>query len=112
MNLSRRIAFPGLLACSALSSSLIVVCFAAIATYRVGHWPFYSHPDPKDLGLPVLHIAALFSYPVGVLSLLAGLMLLIASPAKWSRADVVAFVAAGILWCVATPGRLFVWLID
>lgn len=32
---------------------LIVLCFAFVAMLKIGHWPYYAHPDPKELGMPI-----------------------------------------------------------
>ena len=61
-------------------SVLPLVCYAALLAYAiyaatvVGHWPFYAHPDPKDLpagqltallgGLTLLGLASCVLIPV------------------------------------------------
>lgn len=108
----RAITFSGLLASTLLVTGVVVIGFAALAAHRVGHWPFYSHPDPQNLKLPFLHIAALFSFPIAIVTLLAGMVWLIGSHTKWAKADVIVFIGAAALWCLATPGRLLNWLVD
>ena len=53
--------------------------FAAVAWGRVGHWPYYANPDPKDLALPFLHAAALLAYPLALVSIPACLLVVILS---------------------------------
>ena len=112
MKSSRSVSGSGLIATLALVAGLVVVGFAVVSLMRLGHWPSYGNPDPKDLKLPFLHIAALFSYPIGLLSVIAGLLWLMASPAKWSRANALVLGAAAIVWCCVIPGRLLEWLLD
>lgn len=112
MHPRRAITVSGLLASTLLVTALVVTGFAAFAAYRVGDWPFYSHPDPQDLDVPFLHFAALFSFPIAIVTLLAGTVWLIGARAKWTKADAIVFLAAAALWCLATPGRLLNWLVD
>jgi hypothetical protein len=57
-------------------SILPLVCFALMFAYAaygavvVGHWPYYAHPDPKELPLPRLFAAVAIITLAGALSLL------------------------------------------
>jgi hypothetical protein len=97
-----------------LLAFLALMGFAAIACVRVGHWPHYANPDPKNLRLPVLHAAALLSYPIALVSIPACFLLLVATWGRLRRRDVVVFTAGTALWAFFLPitGRLFEWLID
>ena len=88
--------------------------FATIARIRVGHWPYYSNPDPKDLNLPFFHVAALVSYPVALVSVPLGLLLVVLAWDTLRRRDVAVFALGSALWAffLPTTGRLFEWLID
>ena len=55
-------------------SVLPIVCYAALLAYAiyaalvVGHWPYYSHPDPKELPAGALTAAVLVITLFGLLS--------------------------------------------
>lgn len=62
--------------------------------FLVGHWPYYSHPDPKDTGLDLHYSIVLWS--------------MLALPVVGLAASLVGFVArrrsSGIpLWLVVAP---------
>ena len=93
---------------------LALIVFATIASARVGHWPYYSNPDPKDLRLPLLHALALFSYPVAFLSIPTCLAVVIRASATLRRRDIPVFAIGASLWAFILPvsGRLLAWLVD
>ena len=97
-----------------LLTFLALFGFAAIAWARVGHWPYCANPDPKDLNLPFLHGAALFSLPIGFVSIPACLLMVIAAWSSLKRRDVVAYTLGAAAWAFILPitGHLFEWLID
>lgn len=88
--------------------------FAAIARFRVGHWPFYSHPDPKELALREWHLASLLAFPVAALSLALGFIGFVVASGSARKSDLVIFGVGAALWAFTLPwtGRLFQWLID
>lgn len=92
----------------------VVMGFAGVAALKVGHWPFYGNPDPKDLKLPVLHIAALLAYPVGFASLFACLLVVVVCYASLRRRDVVVYGIGAVCWAFMMPlsRSMFEWLID
>src|SRR5687767_5436541 len=73
-----------------LIAFIALVAFAVIAAERVGHWPYYSNPDPKELRLPVLHAAALLSYPVALISIPACLLVVIIAWRSLRWRDIIA----------------------
>ena len=93
---------------------ITVVVFATIAASRVRHWPSYSNPDPKDLHLPLLHGAALLSYPLALLSIPIGLFVAIFGWSSLRRGHVIVFTVGAAAWAFILPitGSLFEWLID
>jgi hypothetical protein len=97
-----------------LITCLVVVGFAAMAWHRVGHWPVYGRPDPKDLNLPWLHGAALISFPLAVVAIPLSLFVVICDYRSLERRDVVVFTAGTAGWAFLFPtmGKLFEWLID
>jgi hypothetical protein len=34
----------------------VLLLYGVIAWPQVGHFPYYGHPDPKDMGLGVVHL--------------------------------------------------------
>ena len=93
---------------------LALAGFATVARVRVGHWPYYSNPDPKDLDLPLLHAAALLSYPIALVSIPACLFVVILAWNSMKRRDVFMVMLGVALWAFILPitGPLFEWLID
>jgi hypothetical protein len=60
-----------------LCGYLVLVVFAAVVAQKVGHWPWYSNPDPKDLHWPsvtapvsLVTIVSLLSIPVATTALI------------------------------------------
>lgn len=88
--------------------------FAGVAWVRVGHWPYYANPDPKDLALPFLHAAALLAYPLALVSIPTCLLVVILSWESLKRHHVIMFTLGASLWAFTLPmtGPLFEWLID
>ncbi|RXK55768.1 hypothetical protein ESB00_07745 [Oleiharenicola lentus] len=58
-------------------SALPLVCFLVLFAYGcygtvvVGHWPYYAHPDPKELPLRPLSYAVALTSLAGILAVLA-----------------------------------------
>lgn len=93
---------------------LVLLAFAATAYFCVGHWPQYGQPDPKALGLPLFHGAALLSYPIALVALIAGSIWLCATARPWTKARIAVFILGGALWLVSLPktGPLLSWILD
>lgn len=51
-----------------ISCYAIVFLYACYAAIAVGHWPHYSHPDPKDLPMAALSVIATIAMLIGVIS--------------------------------------------
>jgi hypothetical protein len=64
-----------------------LVAVASLARLSLGFWPFYGHPDPKDLDWPFLTEPPLFEY---LLFLVAPLAVLVSVGLAFSRCSVVA----------------------
>jgi hypothetical protein len=48
----------------------VLIAYAGYAWFQVGHWPYYAHPDPKELPHRVLlYITGIF-FLVGIFSIL------------------------------------------
>jgi hypothetical protein len=102
------------------------LAFAAYAWSVTGHWPYYAHPDPKELPLTsvghlwsasvVLAAVSLGVYPAAaILSFAMGRL----SKVDWLRLNtwhVTAFVTGVVLWAGETivrgPRCLLSWLVD
>jgi drug/metabolite transporter (DMT)-like permease len=100
----------GALSILPLAGFLLLVGFAGYAASIIGHWPYYAHPDPKELGLPRMVTV------VGLASLL-GLLSIILLPCGYILARMVARWRQRPL--VLSPGTLplyfagaALWLID
>jgi hypothetical protein len=112
-----------------LACYAVMLAYACYAAAVVGHWPFYAHPDPKELPVrTLLHIVAIVML-IGALSVL----LLPVSYTIWRsamklkdrtvpkhRTWVLLYAAGGIIWLLdfaAVHGRLpwrslIDWIID
>jgi hypothetical protein len=93
---------------------LMLFGYAAIAWAQVGHWPRYSQPDPKQLGLPILHLGALLAYPLALVSVPACLLLVVVLWEDLRRRDIVVFTIGAAAWAFFLPltGPLLGWLLD
>ncbi len=75
-----------LLATVPLTGYLIVLCFAFAAMLQIGHWPYYAHPDPKELNMPIwLDVSAVgfLASALGAISIPA--ILGVASFVEWKE---------------------------
>lgn len=93
---------------------VMLVCFAAIASFQAGHLPYYSNPDPKELRLPLLHAAALLSYPLAFVTIPIALFTAVLSFDSMKRRDMILLTFGVAAWAFILPiaGRLLVWLLD
>jgi hypothetical protein len=109
-----RVSFSAVICWIPVAAFALLMVFASIASKTVGHWPYYSHPDPKDLGLPYLHSLALFGIPIGLLSAFVGIIGLIGAHEQWRRWHIGIFVVGVLLWALnmGQVGRLLNWLLD
>lgn len=108
-----RFTLPGAISWIPLAGFLVLIVFATNAYLRVGHWPYYSHPDPKELRLPWLRAASLLAVPVTLLSSLVGLVSLVASPHRWRKIHAILFLAGLGLWAsIFWPHNLLAWVAD
>ena len=63
----------------------VLFAFACIAYLMVGNWPHYSHPDPKELSLPIVHgFVRLFMY-VSWLLILGNPLVYVVSAVGWKN---------------------------
>jgi hypothetical protein len=92
----------------------VLMGFAVIASVRFGHWPYPFNPDPKSLRLPLLHAAAMLSYPLAFLSIPVGLWAMFNVWDSLQRRDVVVFTMGASMWAFILPitRRLLEWLVD
>lgn len=111
-----------------LACYAVLVAYACFAAAIVGHWPYYSEPDPKNLPLQPLYSIVAYTSLAGVLSIFivpaiyAGHCLV----AKWRRVDlnakmrrpVTIYCLGAVAWLadlgLTAAGRqtLISWLID
>src|ERR1041385_8391718 len=68
-----------------VASYACLLGFATLAYFKVGHWPLYNRPDPKELRFPFLYGASVLAYPLTVLAILSGMIDLIWHRESWSR---------------------------
>ena len=94
-----------------------IVVLASVARLKLGFWPSYDHPDPKDLHWPVLgNGEAVWLF---LLALIGLVISLVATLYSWytGRRDwrffptFVSFLVL-VLWIYADPGGLFSWWAD
>ena len=99
----------------------VLLIYAGVAWHQVGHFPFYGHPDPKDMGLDLIHdVVFLFCMIGGPLSLLASMgavpLMLIAGSLRrrpLRYVGVALLIAAFHFWFINTdPLGLWEWLAD
>jgi hypothetical protein len=114
---------PGLRAATwtPVIAHLYLIAFASYSFLRYGHWPWYSFPDPKELGTPLLYGIAVISVLAGALSLPLGAVIWIAcawgsrTRSQWVTLLHAAAVLALGSWLWIFEGRdrrLFDWLAD
>jgi hypothetical protein len=53
-----------------LASYGVVIAYACYAWFHLGHWPYYAHPDPKELPHRALLNIASVAFLAGLFSLL------------------------------------------
>ena len=47
----------------------VLLVFACLAALQIGHWPYYAHPDPKELlSLRAVYLIASYATLLGVVS--------------------------------------------
>jgi uncharacterized membrane protein YfcA len=99
----------------------VLFLYAVIAWYQVGHFPYYGHPDPKDMGRDLLHLFVyLFSMIGGGLAVLATIgavpLLLIVGRARKAPMSYLAIsllASATQIWFItADPMGLWEWIAD
>jgi hypothetical protein len=92
---------------------LPLACYAALVVYacyawiQIGHWPYYAHPDPKELPNRSLLSIASVMFLMGALSVIVipfaySLWRVVAVWRKWPisphRAPVVLYLAGLAFW--------------
>jgi hypothetical protein len=98
-----------------------LLLYAAVAWYQVGHFPYYGHPDPKDVGLGLLYvpvflfcmIGALFAWLANLAAL--PLMLVAATQRRTSMRHLSLALAISGFHCFfisSDPLGLWEWLAD
>jgi hypothetical protein len=91
-----------------------LVVLASLARLRLGFWPSYAHPDPKDLHWPVLDVRLLLLAPAPVLIAVGvALRRRVSGRADWRllRWAVGSFLIL-VLWLVLDPGGFVEWWLD
>ena len=94
-----------------LACYVIILCYAAYAASLIRHWPYYAHPDPKDLPSPT------FLYAGAALVMLTGVLSVLTIPIGYSIARVMAVMkkqalaphGIWILWFIAGSA---LWILD
>lgn len=111
-----------------IASFAILLGYACFAASVNGHWPYYAHPDPKDLSGAVLSHVVMFATLMGLLSVLLvpaafGVSRILAA---WKRQDPLTiepgaarmYLVGAIVWCIdlalmsADRRSLTSWILD
>jgi hypothetical protein len=102
-----------LLAIVAISPICWVVLFATAARVKLGYWPTYGHPDPKDLlgPIPFLGLILLAPLPLAA-AVFAGADAWSARRFDWGGLVTAYSFAVFVLWFVLDPGGLGEWVAD
>jgi hypothetical protein len=97
-----------------LAGYTFAFAFAVVAYSKVGHWPYYSHPDPKELQLPLFHRTALLGVLLAHVGMLVGMLALVFSYRRWKTWQIAVFSLGCALWVleVFRSEHVFTWLID
>jgi hypothetical protein len=107
----------------------VLIAYACYAWFQIGHWPYYAHPDPKELPHRVLLNIATFAFLVGICSVIIVpvgyliwrmVMAWRKKPAPPHRRPVLWYLAGVALWVldsVAEPAAMpwtsnISWLLD
>jgi hypothetical protein len=94
-----------------------LICFAVVARVKLGFWPQYDRPDPKDLHLPWLDMPPLVLFALAPVAFLISLIVVgrrwINGNRDWSTFLIAIFsFVVFVLWFWRDPGGLFEWWID
>jgi len=93
-----------------------LLVFATAARLKLGYWPSYDHPDPKDLHWPIPDIAVLpllFLAPIALSVTLGGCLRAWYSRRwDWRLMLTVCSFVVFVLWLRFDPGGLFNWWAD
>jgi hypothetical protein len=101
-----------------LASYLVLLSFALVAWAKLGHFPHYNNPDPKNLELFVGYALASLSTIVGVAATPLAAAALVASLSRitsaTARRDGITLGIGGGLWCfeIARAYSLVAWIFD
>ena len=104
---------------------VVLVLYAAVVAQKIGHWPWYSHPDPKDLHWPfatapvaLVTIVAILAIPFGTIALL-GIAIARAIRSEFRAHRSLLFrraawlgAGAGLWTCDIVRGGLLSWIMD
>lgn len=121
-----RLSSPGVLSFVPLLAYGLLMAFACLAYLKVGHWPTYGNPDPKDV-LPVMGEVLRLSILLAALGSVPALAVILWShgsdlldpdvTAKKFKNGAVALLHLGVFslgaWLFLTEySRLSDWLLD
>jgi hypothetical protein len=102
-----------LLATVSISPICWAVLFATAARVKLGHWPTYGHPDPKDLFGPISFLGLILLSPLPLAAaVVAGADAWNARRLVWSLLVTACSFAGFVLWVVLDPGGLGEWVAD
>ena len=93
-----------------LATYAVIIAYAYYGAAVAGHWPYYSHPDPKDLPLRALGYVASVFFLIGVLSVIlipAG-YLVWRLAAFWTKRPVLPHLRAVLFFCAGSV----LWVLD
>jgi len=87
-----------------------VLCYACYAASLLGHWPYYAHPDPKELPGPSFVTIAGLVVLLGLLSVIVlpfgyGIYRAIAA---WKKHPVTSQTKPVLLYCAGAA----LWVLD
>jgi hypothetical protein len=102
--------WPWVLATVPLWPIVWLILIATIADFKLGYWPRYDHPDPKDLNWPIPDMVVgpmLFLAPVAlVIALAAGIRGWYTRRWDWHLLLTVCSFAVLVLWLL-----LVLWVV-
>jgi hypothetical protein len=107
--------WPLVLATVPLWPIVWLILLASLARLKLGYWPSYGHPDPKDLNWPIPDMTGplLLLAPIAAgVALAAGIRAWYVRRWNWRFLLTVCSFAVFVLWFLFDPGGLFEWWAD
>ena len=114
--MSERRRWSIILASAPLWPIIYIFVLASVARLRLGFWPYWVHPDPKELFWPILGYGAIWVLvlaPIGlVISLIVAFVSWYDGRRDWRFLVTPVSFLLLLLWMRFDPGGLFLWWMD